>query len=548
MFDVWKVRTNRASHPLCNTDPLPKFKHMPVYGERRKLSADEWRALFLFPPGTSMGSSTCVEQRPKAAQLHLLDDLLAEGEDLEPIMVRRSGWRNDIWDFKAGDKNMDALLDEVSELNATDERAVAASNLAQVAVQALPLMVLEGQLYCRTGTTWQIMSKREFLIAAEENPPMQAVIHGFGGRSRSDFYERVTLQRSIQRNASDVQMPPSLIPCRDGVFDIETMCAREVRPDDYFFSCCDVPVEEIGKGSGEQFETFIASVSEGNPAVRQQVLEMIGTAISGYRPKNFFLLIGPKDTGKSQIMNLLRALIGSQYTMSLSEPNQLASDFISGSLIGRRLCYCPDAARVNFSQKSAAVLKQLTGGDLMQANVKYKQSFTFINEATVIFVSNFPLQLPRDSALEERLITIPFTTSIPKERQVPNFSRLLYEERGYIVGAAIEALKDLADRHFQFTRADSVTQVPTYTFGGSIMEQIARFVEERCQLDPDGKEYSDTLYQAFCAFSEESGGGSLSREVFSRNLKSIVKGLGPLHTSRARGYRGIRLRDDFPAN
>ena len=95
------------------------------------------------------------------------------------------------------------------------------------------------------------------------------------------------IQPSIQRDIKDVQMPPSLIPCRDGVFDIETMRAREVRPDDYFFSCCDVPVEEIGKGSGEQFETFIASVSEGNPAVRQQVLEMIGTAISGYRPKTF---------------------------------------------------------------------------------------------------------------------------------------------------------------------------------------------------------------------------------------------------------------------
>lgn len=548
MLDVWRIRTSRAPHPLCDTEPLPKFKHMPFYGKRRKLSEDEWRALFLFPPGTSMGSSTCVEQRPKAAQLHLLDDLLAEGEDLEPIMVRRSGWRNDIWDFKAGDKNMDALLDEVSELNATDERAVAASNLAQVAVQALPLMVLEGQLYCQTGTTWQIMSKREFLIAAEENPPMQAVIHGFGGRSRSDFYERVTLQRSIQRNAVDVQMPPSLIPCRDGVFDIETMRAREVRPDDYFFSCCDVPVEEIGKGSGEQFETFIASVSGGNPAVRQQVLEMIGIIISGYMPKKFFLLLGPRDTGKSQIMNLLRNLIGDQCTQSISDPNELSGPWMSGSLVGKRLCYCPDAARVALSQKSAAALKQLTGGDLIQANVKYKQPFTFRNEATIVFVSNHPLAMPRDEVLESRLVTIPFSNSIPKERQVPNFSELLYRERGYIVGAAVEALKDLADRHFQFTRADSATQVPTCAFGGSIMEQIARFVEERCQLDPDGKEYSDTRYQAFCAFSEGNGGSSVSREVFSRTLNSIVEGLESLHTSRQRGYRGIRLRDNFPAN
>ena len=522
MSVLWEMWAYRPPHQLEDTEPLPKFKglrHQAGYNLPR--------------------------------ELHRLDDLLDENDDLDPVLSLRNKPHTDfnpIWDVGTETASADDIIMAAMEATAHDQIAAVTSDLAQAAAGTLPLMVCRKQLYLQAGTVWTPLDKADFILAYQQDPRIRNALHSFSGHGLNDLYKKVLIQPSIQRDIKDVQMPPSLIPCRDGVFDIETMRAREVRPDDYFFSCCDVPVEEIGKGSGEQFETFIASVSEGNPAVRQQVLEMIGTAISGYRPKNFFLLIGPKDTGKSQIMNLLRALIGSQYTMSLSEPNQLASDFISGSLIGRRLCYCPDAARVNFSQKSAAVLKQLTGGDLMQANVKYKQSFTFINEATVIFVSNFPLQLPRDSALEERLITIPFTTSIPKERQVPNFSRLLYEERGYIVGAAIEALKDLADRHFQFTRADSVTQVPTYTFGGSIMEQIARFVEERCQLDPDGKEYSDTLYQAFCAFSEESGGGSLSREVFSRNLKSIVKGLGPLHTSRARGYRGIRLRDDFPAN
>lgn len=489
-----------------------------------------------------MGSSTCVEQRPKAAQLHLLDDLLAEGEDLEPIMVRRSGWRNDIWDFKARDKNMDALLDEVSELNATDERAVAASNLAQVAVQALPLMVLEGQLYCRTGTTWQIMSKREFLIAAEENPPMQAVIHGFGGRSRSDFYERVTLQRSIQRNAADVQMPPSLIPCRDGVFDIETMRAREVRPDDYFFSCCDVSIKEVGRGSGDHFEQFMASVSPGNPAVRQQVLELIGIILSGYMPKKFFLLLGPRDTGKSQVMNLLRNLIGDQCTQSINDPNELSGPWMSGSLVGKRLCYCPDAARVALSQKSAAALKQLTGGDLIQANAKYKQPFTFRNEATIVFVSNHPLAMPRDEALESRLVTIPFSNSIPKERQVPNFSELLYQERGYIIGEAIRALKDLARRGFAFSRSDDVLPCPIeQDFSDSTIAQISRFVEQCCQLDSEGREYTDTLYTAFCNFTSKTDGSFISREVFSRELSSLFRELEPFRTSKQRGYCGIRL-------
>lgn len=542
MFDeVWKVRTNRAPHTLCDTDPLPKFKHMPFCGNTRRLSKDEQMELFQFPIKRPAAHGTTYAERQKTIQKDQLDDLLPEDEELDPMLSRRNVRRNDIWDIQARGKNVDALLAEISELDAVDETAMAASNLAQVAVQNLPLMVLEGQLYCQIGSVWRPMSKREFVLAAEEDSRLQAALRGFNGRKLSDVYERVLLQRSIQRDAKEVEMPPSLIPCRDGVFDLDTMRSRHVRPDDYFFSCCNIGVDEIGMGSGERFEDFLALVAEENPVIRQQILEMIGIVISGYRPKKFFLLLGPRDTGKSQIMNLLRSLIGAQHTMSISEPNQLAGDFISGSLIGKRLCYCPDAARVNLSQKSAAMLKQLTGGDLMQANVKYRQSFTFINEATIVFVSNFPLQLPRDSALEDRLVTIPFTMSIPRERQVPNFSRILYKERGYIVGAAIEALRNLADRGFQFTGSDSTTYVPANTVGGSALDQITQFVEERCQLDPDGKEYTDTLYQVFCEFSQGNGGILLSREVFSRSLSAAFRGLEPFRTAHQRGYRGIRL-------
>ena len=522
MSELWEMWAYLPPHQLEDTEHLPKFKglrHQAGYNLPR--------------------------------ELHRLDDLLDENDDLDPVLSLRNKPHTDfnpIWDVGTETASADDIIMAAMEATAHDQIAAVTSDLAQAAAGTLPLMVCRKQLYLQAGTVWTPLDKADFILAYQQDPRIRNALHSFSGHGLNDLYKKVLIQPSIQRDIKDVQMPPSLIPCRDGVFDLETMRPRNVRPDDYFFSCCDVPVDEIGEGSGKHFENFLAFVGEGNPVIRQQILEMIGVIISGYMPKKFFLLLGPRDTGKSQIMNLLRNLIGDQCTQSISDPNELSGPWMSGSLIGKRLCYCPDAARVTFSQKSAAALKQLTGDDLIQANIKYKQPLTFRNEAKIVFVSNYPLMIPRDEAVESRILTIPFSVSIPKERQIPHFSELLYRERGYIVGAAIEALKDLADRHFQFTRADSVTQVPTCAFGGSIMEQIARFVEERCQLDPDGKEYSDTLYQAFCAFSEGNGGSSVSREVFSRTLNSIVEGLESLHTSRQRGYRGIRLRDNFPAN
>lgn len=132
---------------------------------------------------------------------------------------------------------------------------------------------------------------------------------------------------------------------------------------------------------------------------------------------------------------------------------------------------------------------------------------------------------------------------LPKERQVPNFSHMLYQERGYIVRQAICALRDLVDRGFAFTRADRAAQPPANAFGGSLPDQITHFVTECCRLDPTGVEYNDALYQAFCEFSDKNGRALLSREVFFRSLNAVYQGLEPLRKSRKRGYQGIKLRE-----
>lgn len=521
MLNEWELWAYRPPHQLEGTEPLPKFKRMPSSAKIRMLFSHELNAL-----------------RPR----YPLAGMLADEEDLEPILRgrgRRQSTLEDIWNGVTAAMPVEELLDGAFEKAQRDEAAVVTSNLAQAAAQMLPLMVLDGQLYYQTGTIWTPMGRDELILAYEEDPRVKAALQGLSMRGLADLYARVKLQPSIQRSLNDVRMPPELIPCRDGVFDLDTMCSRHVRPDDYFFSYCNIGVDEIGMGSGEWFERFVESVSNGDPAIRQQILELVGVIISGYRPKAFFLLLGPRDTGKSQLLNLLRDLVGDHCTQSISDPNELSGPWMSGSLVGKRLCYCPDAARVPLSQKSAAVLKQLTGGDLLQANVKYKQPFTFRNETSIIFVSNYSLSMPRDEALESRLVTIPFNNSVPKTEQISNFSSLLYGERGYIVREAVYALKALIKRNFVFTRAEGTQPGLREAYpGGTIRDELMRFVEERCMLDPDGQESVDALYTTFCDFQS---GVSCSREAFSRELNGLFQELKPFRTAKQRGYRGIRL-------
>lgn len=222
-----------------------------------------------------------------------------------------------------------------------------------------------------------------------------------------------------------------------------------------FFSCNTLRTSEIDQGNGERFEAFMDDVSNGNPMIRQQVLELIGVIISVYMPKNFFLLVGPGDSGKSQILSFIKALVGDDFVHSLPTPNSLSDRWTFGALAGKRLCYCPDTACISLTQATVAAIKQMTGGDLLQGEIKNRPLFTFVNEATLVFVSNYPLYGSHDDALLNRLVTIPFLTPIPKERQIPNFSALISREKGYIVGQAIRALDALRRRNFDFTRTET---------------------------------------------------------------------------------------------
>ena len=181
-----------------------------------------------------------------------------------------------------------------------------------------------------------------------------------------------------------------------------------------------------------------------DPSIRQRLLEIIGVILSGYMPKSFFVFIGPHDTGKSQVVSLLLKLITEDAVLSIPDPNTLSGEFGFSALPGKRLCYCPDAAEIAFSQKTVAAIKQLTGNDLLFLNRKYRDQTTFVNESKFLLISNHPLHGAFDEAFKRRAVVLPFQNSIPIHKQIQNLFEKLYAERGYIVHQALLALNALA--------------------------------------------------------------------------------------------------------
>ena len=75
-----------------------------------------------------------------------------------------------------------------------------------------------------------------------------------------------------------------------------------------------------------------------------------------------------------------------------------------------------DLPNGKMSDKSVAVLKMLTGDDIITHDVKYKDAKPYRNKCKLVFSTNFPLDMQiYDQAFLNRTVCIPFAKSIPFE-------------------------------------------------------------------------------------------------------------------------------------
>lgn len=437
----------------------------------------------------------------------------------------------------------ESLAGAVAPVIDKQDLAQAISMIAEFAADQLPLMVFERSLYHRPCATWIRIDKENLYQLLLPMISNSSVLSGLNDRSIAELYNKVRFQQSLQLSHEDIIPKPHLIACKDGVYDVHRQRRHELTAEDHFFSCINISVSEIGQGSGTAFESFIENLSGGDQKVGQLFQEVLGVILSGYLPKVFFLFLGEHDTGKTQAANLIRLLLGESAVYSIDNPNKLSAQWTFGSLLGKRLCYCPDAAKVSITETTKAAIKQMTGGDLLEGNRKYIDPFMFINEAKLLFISNSPLCGGYEEALLSRLVTIPFRNSVTAEKQIPNLAQTLYQERGYIVGKAFSALRQLIHNNFVFTKADcGPSFIPSY---GHAEDLIDEFTTDCCELVPEHRESTHALFHAYQRYCKEcSLAGLTDSGIFGRELSARFPQLARTRNAGGagtRGFIGIRL-------
>ena len=130
----------------------------------------------------------------------------------------------------------------------------------------------------------------------------------------------------------------SLINFQNGLLDLDTLTLQPHDPT--VLSTIQIPCDwNPDPASTPVFDGYFSTLTDGNPATQQLLLEFVGAVLSnvkGWRFKKSLFMVGPGDTGKSQLKSLVERIIGrgNYFTMDLE---QMEARFGTAIVKGKRL-------------------------------------------------------------------------------------------------------------------------------------------------------------------------------------------------------------------
>lgn len=329
----------------------------------------------------------------------------------------------------------------------------------------------------------------------------------------------------VFRKAEELNADENVINFENGLLYLDTM---ELRPHDpSVLSTIQIPCKwNAAAASAPVFESFLNTLTSGDKEVQRFLMQFIGAVISnvyGYRMKSALFMVGPGNTGKSQLKSLVEKLIGGQ-NCSPCNLKELEERFGTSAIYGKRLIGSSDMSFMTV--KELKTFKSITGGDSVTVEFKGRDSFQYVYKGLVWFCTN---QLPkfggdRGDHVYDRIICIRCSNVIPPEQQDKHLLEKMYAEREAIIYAAVMALKSVIDNGGRFSVPEAcIVEKKAYRIQNS---PVLSFYEECCC---DRKTSVDNctcakMYEVFKAWCRDNSNYTPKKSEFRQELADTLSG------------------------
>jgi putative DNA primase/helicase len=339
---------------------------------------------------------------------------------------------------------------------------------------------------------------------------------------------------------SELDADPYLLNCANGCLDLRAQKLHRHRPEDLVTKIIDTVYDPAA-----ECPRWLRCLEEALGAEMVLYLQKVfGLCLSAdVRDKAFFIFYGPKNAGKTQILNALRRLLGpyagllqvETLTARVRTSSALAD---MAQLAGIRLVQTSElAADMKLAARALKYLVQGSGSEI-KATAKYANPVRIAETwKCIIDCNELPnLEDPDDEAFLSRAYLIRFRHSVPVESIDGDLAAKLIAEFPGILAWAV--------RGFTRWQAEGLAKPATVVADLKRWRQgsnnIAAFCKDCCAHD-QGSVAAQTSYIRYRAWCEGTLNVAVSPQLFAKRMGRRYR---KRRTKKGLFYEGLRLREE----
>lgn len=330
---------------------------------------------------------------------------------------------------------------------------------------------------------------------------------------------------------------PWLLNCKNGTIDLDSGTIKPHSKHDRITKLINIKYDP--EATAPRWAQFLQEITRGQQELVTFLQRAAGYSLTGEtREQCMFILYGTGANGKSTFLETLSDVLGEYGTKTATEtlmsrrsgtiPNDIAA------LRGSRFVTAVEAEE---GQRLAEnLVKQMTGGDTMTARHLYGEYFQFRPTFKLWLATNHkPTIRGTDNAIWRRIRLIPFTVTIPEEKQEKGLAAKLRSELPGILTWMVKGCEEWSNHGLA---SPETIRSATDAYRNE-QDVLGQWINESCLFDPKIQTQASVLYASYKSWTEQCGEYAQTSTKFGTMLAE--KGFEKRKMDRGNFYKGLGL-------
>ena len=361
---------------------------------------------------------------------------------------------------------------------------------------------------------------------------------------------------SLARSIRGVPVAPEaldanlwILNCANGTVDLRTGDLLPHRREDLCTRMA--PVAFDPEARLDLWDRFLEEATGGDGDLVRFLAQVAGMALTGDTSAEVFAFVyGPTRSGKSSFLSALINTLGpyahvadfaSFCTGPAATPGAHRDDV--AAMESRRLVVAAETSKGKGFD--AGTLKNMTGGDVVNARPAYGRTRNFKPQFTLMLAANDrPRADDLDEALWRRLLEVPFRHTVPADRVDPSMKARLSDPGDGGPAVLAWAVAGCLDWQENGLTIPAAVAEASAEYRADV-DPLAEFLLDCCVLAPEAQAAAGTLYETYREYALANGMKPMGNRAFGKRLSARGLDVSVVRegTKAQRIRRGIGLLD-----